>query len=788
MEFLNGWTIDISKLNKYEDFSKEFQEFIDSKLCQFMIDGGYIDNDEQRLMLTNTLKNVKVHKTDGEYLPTIHKQLVKSGNIQCGRFYPINNTSLIPLARYIKHTIFKKLDFIDIDMVSGHASIAISLAKLNGLKVDSISKYVNDRQTILTELSSYYSVHSDPLNSDNVKFLFNMLLYGGGFSTWIEELEQGDIAKGYKPKTLKTHDIHPFISSFIKDRDMIANIAINSNNELYECIQNKYPEMTNVCSINKNNRSFMSYYYQIIENEILYLTYNFLKKEKCIKLKHVCLEFDGLCIPNSDGKMNDFILEKLNDHLTKKTKLQFIKMAYKSYTSARDDIIVAYNEYIIKKSNDENEQRLLLESKLKDYCYEKVKEEFEVAHFKVIDKSFFIKIKNNGEDFVYFKKNDLLTSYSHMIYYEKIDGKIVTSKFITKWLDDPSIRTYDDLNVYPDESVVPDNIFNLWIPFTSEKINNFIEKNDELDEYNDFVKALCGDNEEVFNYFQKWVAQMIQYPEVKSTCPVFISLEGSGKGTLFAIISKMIGHKKVFNTTDPARDVWGNFNSLMANKFLVICNEISKKDCSSDKMKGLITEYDLTINPKGFTPYDITSYHRFIITTNNIDPIPLSTTDRRYCIIRSNDRYNGNSSFFTKLHALKENEDFIGTLYNYYKTLETEKVFLNVPIPVTEHSELLKHVNKSPIEFFIESYVEGNDNELKLSDKKLYDIFVEYKNSNGFEKFEMNSIKFGMLLCSHNIYKNYIKSRVSIKEDGKIVKGKIINIDGIRQHGKSCLC
>jgi hypothetical protein len=38
----------------------------------------------------------------------------------------------------------------------------------------------------------------------------------------------------------------------------------------------------------------------------------------------------------------------------------------------------------------------------------------------------------------------------------------------------------------------------------------------------------------------------------------------------------MLGKNKVFETTDPSREVWGQFNGLMSDCFLVNLNELSK--------------------------------------------------------------------------------------------------------------------------------------------------------------------------------------------------------------------
>ena len=66
-----------------------------------------------------------------------------------------------------------------------------------------------------------------------------------------------------------------------------------------------------------------------------------------------------------------------------------------------------------------------------------------------------------------------------------------------------------------------------------------------------------------------WIAQMIQYPEIKSVCPVLISEDGAGKNTILEFLKRMLGEKKVMETTKPQDEVCGHFNSKMQDAFLL---------------------------------------------------------------------------------------------------------------------------------------------------------------------------------------------------------------------------
>lgn len=137
----------------------------------------------------------------------MEKTLHSSGEIKvshtqahkCGRFYADKSISLIPLSKYVKHTVMKYLGWLDIDMVKGHASIAIEIGKKAGKSFPVFENYVNNFDKIVCELSKFYSADTEkPLNKDNIKWLFNSMIYGGGFNNWIEGLKKGD--ETYEPR------------------------------------------------------------------------------------------------------------------------------------------------------------------------------------------------------------------------------------------------------------------------------------------------------------------------------------------------------------------------------------------------------------------------------------------------------------------------------------------------------------------------------------------------------------------------------------------------------------
>ena len=415
--------------------------------------------------------------------------------------------------------------------------------------------------------------------------------------------------------------------------------------------------------------------------------------------------------------------------------------------------------------------------------FEKVSKIFEKNHCKIINKSVFAK-SNTNDGVTVLSKPQIKASYEHLVYDKNEKGEWVKRNFINDWLvSNPNQRCYDDIGVYPPGLECPANKFNMWMPFDMELVTEWEHKPKELEIILNHISILCGNDKEVAEYFEKWIAQMIQFPAVKSICPTLISKQGAGKGRLLKLLSAMMemGSSKVFETTSPSRDVWGDFNGRMCNTFLINLNELSKKetlDCEG-KIKALITDPTLTINNKGVNQYEIPSFHRFIITTNNEEPVKTSNDDRRNVIIRSSDEKIGDREYFDELETMLNDANVIKTCYEYFKSLEGISNFRNIPMPETTYQSNLKELSISPIEQWLQSFVGENYSEqtLEMTGKETLDLFADWCMLNGVT-YNINSVKLGVRLTNLNI------SGVQKGNHTKKGNTKIFNIPLLKKHFK----
>ena len=129
--FMNGWKIELSNLPKYEEFLKPYTELLDAPLLNLLYDCEELANKPE---IRANLKNVidKIDPNTG-VLKVNHYQAKK-----CGRVYADKNISIIPLSKFVKHTMFQYLGWLDIDMVKGHPTIAVQMGKAIGLPFPAI--------------------------------------------------------------------------------------------------------------------------------------------------------------------------------------------------------------------------------------------------------------------------------------------------------------------------------------------------------------------------------------------------------------------------------------------------------------------------------------------------------------------------------------------------------------------------------------------------------------------------------------------------------------------------
>lgn len=673
-----------------------------------------------------------------------------------GRVVPSSYLSLSIFHRPTRHALCDD-NYIDLDLVNCHPTILYQFSKNKNLKKPFLEKYVNDPKGIRSEVAEHHKV-----SKDTAKQLMIRLMFGGTYDAWIKEnnLDENKL---------------PFITGLSDEMSDLIELVYSNNPQIEKDVLKHDPKKWQ--TTNEKKRGVMALWCQSLERQI---------QEHCIQSLGIRIEEvvpcqDGFMIlkkyfsPDIVDKLNKAVLDQF--HL----KLEWVVKPFDEKINIRRVKSIKDQREIDKEAKEDLKARLQKEN---DDLLAEQTLLFEETHCKIENTGTYVK-KDGNKNLIY-SESQLKSCYKHIQCGVTSNG--VPICFIDRWINcNNDIRSYKDIGMYPVNC--PDNIYNLWTPFTMELKNYYEEIPEAIDIFKKHISILCNHEDVMVDYVINWIAHAMQYPEEKSTMITFVSSQGAGKNTLMEFLKKMIGKDKYFESTDPARDIWGSFNGAISDKYLVMLNELSATDLKNaeGKIKGLITDETMIINQKGVPQYEVQSYHKFICATNNEEAIKPSKDDRRNCLIECSDELCNEGKteeeqdaiceYITTIKKHINSDDSIKTIYEWLKSIEGLKGFGFKRSPKTEfHMEQTKLAMK-PMEVWLREWiVERNTGDvIVISTSDLFKKFVAWTELNCSE-YKITGQQFGIRLTRLKI-----KGMITLKDK---FHSRQINVDEVLQHLK----
>lgn len=317
----------------------------------------------------------------------------------------------------------------------------------------------------------------------------------------------------------------------------------------------------------------------------------------------------------------------------------------------------------------------LLDGQKRDYST--MKSIFEQTNFKVCDKKVvYVELKKVDGELVLKDRTraEAIEAFENYLYYsdDLPKNKHGKDNFFTRWIKDPQIRSYEDMDFLPPPIKVRPSTFNLWKGFRVQKINVHVPKEERAELLAPIYKHLavvCNNDEQSIKYFRKWIAHLIQKPAEKNGIAIcFRSEEGTGKGSLVCdFLGKLIiGEEYYWESSDCVNDLFGKHSVAFHRRLLVNIDEPKVGDLrqNSDRFKSLITSNRQRLEDKGKTIRQVFTCERYIITTNNEDVLKLSTNARRFVVIQCSDELIGNTDYFDNLHQYIQRPDVQKAFYD----------------------------------------------------------------------------------------------------------------------------
>lgn len=767
--FLKKLTIQYTKIPVYADFNSTFKIKIDKALCR-----GLLQTSDEVIkpIIKNSLLKVYNHITSDEILHVKHYQVRG-----VGRYYPEKGVSFVQQSKKIKHTLFKYMGWLDWDMKKGHPTIAYEVFKLAGIDLPNIRNFIDNFQSIADELIEYYSVEGKtPVSADQIKWIFNMMLYGGGFTKWVENITEGDVE--YPPVMLKNIDNkypngrvipHPIIKAFKKEADMVIDAIFKNNKRLLKKISKEEDGLT---EYQQKNR-LASFFFQIIENHILYIVYQFLIDRRFI-IKGECeLEFDGLCTPGVPFPYNEEeIISQLNSEILDKTGMD-IPFKLKSYDTefVQQDVI---DELIANPPTGCIPVAEVVEAQVMEVIetecvntittglYADVKTKFEETRFKVMNPIMFVEETNNGLEIS--KRADFKTKYENLSYkklskYDEEGNPVYIERcFIDEWFKDARNRTYDRMDFLPQQEAPP-GVYNTFKGFRGETQPVIPDADFEQSLIFEHIKNLCGRNDAMFDYTMKVLARKVQEPhKLTNTALIFKSDEGAGKNMFFDYFGNQILGSEYYLATEKAELIFGRFNSAIEKKILVVLDEANGKDtfAINENIKNGITTTVNYIEKKGLPVYKETNHIQFIFPTNNDFPVKTPFGDRRFTGVVCNNEICNDAEYFNKLNDEMYSGRYDRAFYDYLMAMDVKTYNFTKNRVITDFYKDMQEINTPVIALFLYNKIcEYNGGEMCYKSTALFNEFKEFVSSRSF-RVEITHTRFGLDLKK---YKGVVKKK-----------------------------
>ena len=399
----------------------------------------------------------------------------------------------------------------------------------------------------------------------------------------------------------------------------------------------------------------------------------------------------------------------------------------------------AQNE--LKKQQEQQE-----EDQIKQEIAMKI-EYFEKFHFKVMSPACFGRLAYNSVH--------LETSPELEHQYDPV--MIGTKTFVNLWKKSHNIRTYENVDFLPHPKECKHYTLNT---FNGLKAARIASGQGDYSVFLNHLKVLTGHDEKGTEYLIDYLAHLIQRPgELPRVALVFQSEQGVGKNVFFESFAKyLLGLEYLLATADMDK-VIGRF-PMINNKLMVIMDETSGKDSfsNSDKIKNIITAEQIAWERKGIDGTTINNCGRYLFFSNNLTPVKIEQSDRRYVVFRCANDVQNNTVYFDKLISAFKDEGTIKSFYDFLLARDISKWDSINHRPMTKAYADIKAANTPPMATYLLEQMNAHEHADEC-DKDMYvkqpatDIYNNFKAwlvQNGFTKMDYTSTKFGRELCDYD--------------------------------------
>tara|TARA_R110002049_G_scaffold52406_1_gene146720 strand:+ start:10 stop:2601 length:2592 start_codon:yes stop_codon:yes gene_type:complete len=553
-----------------------------------------------------------------------------------GRLYPTTPSSFFQ--RWALRNTILFTDHIEIDITNCHPNIARQIAEKEGIELNELGHYCDDREHFRTIIINDYLINTIDYQERKkiAKQLMLKLMFGGGFKSWRDEFTTS------LNDPLMNEPM--WVKLFKMDLKNLRDVVIAKNKSIYKAYVKKKTEAGGFGRAGPE-ASFLAQFLQHKERRILEQIVIGLQNDgKIDEDPYAVLMHDGIFL-NQEKLTDHFDLEVLEEHI--KNSLGFIiKLAVKEWgDGATDGEVSNYYESVkefiglnpsIKERSKFNEEFFNTLDNFYKHKY------FNLFHAEIIYPKLQYAVQDfkaqwNKDHYIYiphtwFKdRQDFKDTYAtlNVIHWNKKQKKWEEQSFINEWFKLTGKRKFGTFNFVPYNGVYDplqnkNETYNTFGGY-SPNIHTPIEDKDYLKGWLKVGKYLCENNDTYFNFLLNSLAHIIQYPSTR--LPYMIILkgrEGTGKTQFFLPFKYLLGSNH-FKQTANANDIFKNHSTTLENTLMLILNEATSKDTRGveGRLKSLVTDDTISIDKKYKAIYECNLFFMTFVTTNKLYSVSL---------------------------------------------------------------------------------------------------------------------------------------------------------------------
>jgi len=643
--------------NEYMSSMIPASETLNVALLGYALDNvNSLDIDATDLNMMKRLMR-KCDKITGTYTP-IYEQ--KGATLQ-GRVFC--KTGLCALSRKWRNALAYR-HYYDCDMVNAAYSFALQTAQEAGLKHDQLQNYCSNRDEMLLTFISRKKKAGVNITKDDAKMHYIKLLF-----------------------TSKSKNQFVVKNSLESEIHALQKYIMNSESKLVRAVEHEMKKKNT--TYNKGGK-VLSHYIFNKENEVLQLAIKYLLKDKWVIGGSM---MDGFFV----GKQEGLKLDNLNNYLkdVEGVNVRFVFKDMKDFPPHLQKMQLNMSK---QEQVDADTER-----------YKEIRDIFEntedVAKIKL--QNGFLVLRPEGNTFV--STSCLRDMYCDWVVADGYKTNVITGSkipklFIDNWILDPNKRIYENETWVPDIDECPKRYFNTFKGFSAANLADTLTEEDYSDQDRKdyklilrFMKNLFidkkGQEQSAINYVYnlRWLANIIQNPTRKSEIMIVIKgKKGIGKSDYVLMLGRLFGEDYLFETRDPASEVWGSFNDALKNKILVNIDEPEGLDNAKniEKLKGAITSKVINIKQKYKDMCKDKNFINFIMTLNEENTgIRITDDNRRFALFESaTKRYT--ETEYSRYYNAQRNPNALALFYKFLKDIDLSNFqFDRTTIPKTDFLE-----------------------------------------------------------------------------------------------------